>query len=82
MSFKVSPLLVGFAFTNLTLWGEEPRAIVPEKHLYLLYHHCMDCHNADTQKGKVNLEDLPNIIVGFKKKLYENLITKIKVIIG
>ncbi len=51
--------MVGFALANLTLWGKEPRAIVPEKHLDLLFNHCMDCHNADTQKGKVNLEDLP-----------------------
>ena len=59
MSLKISFLLVGFALANLTLWGKEPRAIVPEKHLDLLFNHCMDCHNADTQKGKVNLEDLP-----------------------
>ncbi len=32
---------------------------MPEKHLDLFDAHCMDCHDADTQKGKVNLEDLP-----------------------
>ena len=30
----------------------------------------------------VNLDDLPNIIVDFKKKLYQNLIPKIKIVIG
>ncbi len=59
MNLKVSHLLVGFALTHLSLWGEEPRVMVPEKHLDLMYDHCMDCHNADTQKGKINLEDLP-----------------------
>jgi hypothetical protein len=51
--------LVGLTLTTSTLSGAELRAIVPEKHLDLMYDHCMDCHNADTQKGKVNLEDLP-----------------------
>ena len=30
----------------------------------------------------VNLDDLPNIIVDFKKKLYQSLVPKIKIVIG
>ena len=59
MSFKASSLLVGLSLTTITLLGELPTAIVPEKHLDLIFSYCMDCHDADTQKGKVNLEDLP-----------------------
>jgi len=59
VSFKASSLLVGLTLTTITLLGEQPTAIVPEKHLDLMFSYCMDCHDADTQKGKVNLEDLP-----------------------
>jgi len=59
VSSKLFSLLVGLTLTTSTLSGAELRAIVPEKHLDLMFDYCMDCHNADTQKGKVNLEDLP-----------------------
>jgi len=59
VSFKASSLLVGLTLTTITLLGEQSIAIVPEKHLDLMFSYCMDCHDADTQKGKVNLEDLP-----------------------
>ena len=51
--------MAGFTLAINTLFGAEPKAIVPEKHLDLLDTYCMDCHDADTQKGKVNLEELP-----------------------
>ena len=35
-----------------------PTAELPEKHYDFLEKYCMDCHDADTTKGKVNLEDL------------------------
>ncbi|MDC0157268.1 DUF1592 domain-containing protein, partial [Verrucomicrobia bacterium] len=59
MSKKRPFFLAGFTLAINTLFGAEPKAIVPEKHLDLLDTYCMDCHDADTQKGKVNLEDLP-----------------------
>ena len=59
MSKKRSFFLAGFTLAISSLFGAEPQAIVPEKHLDLLDTYCMDCHDADTQKGKVNLEDLP-----------------------
>ena len=51
--------MAGFGLAGISVYADDPQAIVPEKHLDLMYDHCMDCHNADTQKGKVNLEDLP-----------------------
>ena len=36
-----------------------PAASLPEKHEAFFKAHCLDCHNADTQEGKVNLERLP-----------------------
>ena len=59
MNGKVAFLLAGFGLAGTSVYADEPQAIVPEKHLDLMYDHCMDCHNADTRKGKVNLEDLP-----------------------
>jgi len=35
-----------------------PEVVFPEKHLDFLDMYCMDCHNADSQKGEVNLESL------------------------
>ena len=58
MNCKVAFLLAGFGLAGTSVYADDPQAIVPEKHLDLMYDHCMDCHNADTQKGKVNLEDL------------------------
>ena len=37
----------------------EPKAVLPVKHKVFLDKYCMDCHDTDTEKGKVNLEDLP-----------------------
>ena len=36
-----------------------PTAELPEKHFHFLEKYCMDCHDAETTKGKVNLENLP-----------------------
>ena len=38
--------------------AEKPKTIFPDKHLTFLDRYCMDCHDADTEKGEVNLEDL------------------------
>ena len=35
-----------------------PEAKLPQKHLALLENYCFDCHDSETQKGKVNLEGL------------------------
>jgi len=35
-----------------------PQAIVPKKHEVFLEKYCLDCHDNETQKGKVNLETL------------------------
>ena len=59
MNSKLALLLAGFGLAGTSVYADDAQAIVPEKHLDLMYDHCMDCHNADTQKGKVNLEDLP-----------------------
>ena len=37
----------------------EPDARLPERNQAFLNNYCMDCHDADTEKGEVNLEDLP-----------------------
>ena len=43
----------------ILLISSTPKAAFPEKHFDFLEKYCLDCHDADTQKGKVNLEDLP-----------------------
>jgi hypothetical protein len=37
----------------------EPAAILPADQADFLDTYCMDCHDAETEKGKLNLEDLP-----------------------
>jgi len=36
----------------------DPRAVMPQKHAAFFENYCLDCHDAATEKGKVNLEDL------------------------
>ena len=36
-----------------------PEARLPEKHHAFFKAHCLDCHDSETQEGKVNLETLP-----------------------
>ena len=59
MKPKVVFLLASVGLAVTPVRADEPKAIMPEKHLDLFDAHCMDCHDAETQKGKVNLEDLP-----------------------
>lgn len=35
------------------------RAIMPAKHLAIFKTYCFDCHDSETQEGKLNLEQLP-----------------------
>jgi len=37
----------------------EPKVALPEKHFGFLEKYCLDCHDSLTEKGEVNLEDLP-----------------------
>mgnify|MGYP003637502371 CR=1 FL=1 len=38
---------------------ESPCAVMPEKHFSYFEKYCLDCHDTLTEKGSVNLEDLP-----------------------
>ena len=56
--------IIFLAAATLLLTGSSARAAepspqLPEKHVILLRDYCFDCHDADTQKGKVDLEALP-----------------------
>ena len=48
----------------LTLWlcgfarANPPEAHLPEKHRAFFKAHCLDCHDSETQEGKVDLETL------------------------
>ncbi|MEO0415886.1 MAG: DUF1587 domain-containing protein, partial [Verrucomicrobiota bacterium] len=42
-----------------TLDAAPPTPTLPDKHYDFLDSYCLDCHDSATQKGKVNLEDLP-----------------------
>ena len=39
--------------------GAPPEAALPAKHKPFLKTHCFDCHDSETQEGKVDLEQLP-----------------------
>ena len=57
---KIAILLIPF-FCSLAIAaepGQPPQARMPAAHLNVFEQHCFDCHDADTEKGGVNLEDL------------------------
>ena len=41
---------------------DAPTATMPVAHRPMLETHCFKCHNADKQKGRVRLDDLPFMI--------------------
>jgi len=43
---------------SLVAQSEVPSAVMPQKHAAFFENYCLDCHDAATEKGKVNLEDL------------------------
>ena len=51
--------LLCLATLNITAYAEKPKAEFPAKHVSVIEKHCLECHDADTEKGKVNLDDLP-----------------------
>jgi len=53
LAFLLTPLV--FSFVSA---AEPPTARMPAAHLAVFEQHCFDCHDADTEKGGVNLEDL------------------------
>jgi len=55
-AFLVYSIACTLAFTAEP--HQPPRAIMPAAHLAVFEQHCFDCHDADTEKGGVNLEDL------------------------
>lgn len=48
--------LIGFAHT---VKAEEPTPELPEKHFAFFDKYCLECHDSLTEKGKVNLEEIP-----------------------
>ena len=46
------PFLAALAF------GATPEARIDEKHRAFLKEYCVECHNADKQKGKLRLDDI------------------------
>ena len=57
--FRSSCSLLLLLLTAGLVSAAEPTPRLPKKHLTLLQDYCFDCHDADTQKGKVDLESLP-----------------------
>ena len=39
--------------------GATPEARIDEKHRAFLKEYCVECHNAEKQKGKLRLDDIP-----------------------
>ncbi|MEO2026155.1 MAG: DUF1587 domain-containing protein [Fuerstiella sp.] len=54
------PAIGLFVFGSVNAAGAAPpEARLAEKHLAFFKTHCLDCHDTETQEGKVNLEELP-----------------------
>ncbi|MDG1897023.1 MAG: DUF1587 domain-containing protein, partial [Fuerstiella sp.] len=52
---------------NPLVYAAPPEARLPEEHRAFLKTHCFDCHNSETQEGKVDLEKLPFRITTLEK---------------
>jgi hypothetical protein len=55
---KILTLALSLAL-GLSATAAEKKAVFPAKNMEFLNRYCMDCHDADTEKGDVNLEGLP-----------------------
>ena len=53
---RIPFILLPWLFSTL-LHGQH--SVMPAEHRALFESHCFKCHNADKQKGKVRLDDLP-----------------------
>ncbi|MBB65615.1 MAG: hypothetical protein CMO81_11195 [Waddliaceae bacterium] len=58
-SFIPLPLFLCLIATVSTTFAAPPEARLPEKHRAFFKAHCLDCHDSETQEGKVDLETLP-----------------------
>jgi hypothetical protein len=47
-----------FLFSSVNAAEKAPNAMMTAKHLTFLKAHCLDCHDTETQEGKVDLETL------------------------
>ena len=56
---KTILLIIGVINLVCSAVATEPEVRLPKKYRTLLKDYCFDCHDVDTQKGKVNLEALP-----------------------
>jgi Protein of unknown function (DUF1592)/Protein of unknown function (DUF1588)/Protein of unknown function (DUF1587)/Protein of unknown function (DUF1585)/Protein of unknown function (DUF1595)/Planctomycete cytochrome C len=55
---KISFLSVSLCLCAVSALAEAPRAVMPEKHRAFFKSYCLECHNTETQEGKVRLDDL------------------------
>lgn len=51
-------ILASFCLGFSAFASEGPTAVMPENHFDFLNEYCLDCHDAITEEGNVNLEDL------------------------
>ena len=51
--------LILLPFLAALTFGATPEARIDEKHRAFLKEYCVECHNADKQKGKLRLDDIP-----------------------
>jgi mono/diheme cytochrome c family protein len=56
MRFQLLSILT---FACVQCLAAQPRAVMPPEQAAFLKSHCLDCHHADKQKGKVRLDDIP-----------------------
>jgi hypothetical protein len=59
-SFVVFALLLlsQNVFCDFTVADDIPRVVMPKHHVSFFKNHCLDCHDAATEEGSVNLEDI------------------------
>jgi hypothetical protein len=77
MPFRVSHWCALALLFQLPAFSQDkaPRAVMPDKHLTVLENYCFDCHDSDSAKGGVNLEDLDFEITSIASaELWQNVL--------
>jgi hypothetical protein len=59
---RASRLLIFLLLGPMLTQAAPPRAALDESHRTFLREHCTGCHNAEKQKGKVRLDDIPFVL--------------------
>lgn len=59
VAFFVATVSASVAPGESTGDADKPRAVMPEQHAAVFQRYCLDCHDSETQEGKIDLQSIP-----------------------